>query len=380
MMRIDRLLFGTAAAIGLVASVPAEATHSRRWFAAMRIGGLHLNMTPAAFDAMVRAHSDWNEPQVQGNADCAELGLIPQEEGGPPYFANVLGATDTAGHRYAVTLVLEGSGPVAERVGYAERRAPASWAVRLAEAERRFGKADWTGMSGSWPMARWCTVGDETCLKGAPGAGSAGPSLSLSFFAHPQGELEAGDRLDYELNRGSAVREAFQAGWFSALKAASPAERTAMLARCRGWAGGFPSLQAMYGHYASLNPLGRNASLAVMSADAVPPAAFAALGIDAESTFGKGVCFNSSDVWFERPECPGGQTNIGFHWARHMDDLWLLALFSGGASRGRPYYAVREVAPGRYRKVWWETGPLDGVGRFNAWRAAGAVPMAEVKR
>ena len=382
-MAIIRRPFVLAAC--LLSTVPADASANagRKSIATLRLGGLYLGMTPAAFDAMARANPTWNEPRSLGEpAECKDLGLSDGDDSSPPYFAVDAGATDSAGRHYSIQFAWEGVRRVADRVYYAERRPSGPWEDRLAEAERRFGKADRVGFDGAYHQALWCDPGDEECVK--RGRESAtGPTLSLTFYPYEDGGLEPGDRIDYELRRGSDAEDAEIDAWRDFQRKAGPKDYAARLARCRRAPGGFASHEAMTRHYASLVPLGRNTSPAITSPSSVPPGVFAAIGVDAVTTFAKGVCFNSTSYFIEDEEnCPGGQTGTGFRWARKTGDIWLLSILSGGYALQNPHYAVREIAPGRYRKVWWirESVVPGGLSAFRAWRAKGAVPMTEAPR
>lgn len=369
----------------LLSTVPADASANagRTSIATLRLGGLYLGMTPAAFDALARASPTWNEPRsLTEPAECKDLGLSDSDDSGPPYFPKDAGATDSAGRKYTVQFEWAGVRRVADRIYYAERRPSGPWEDRLAEAQRRFGKADWIGFDGAYHQAWWCSPGDEECTKGN-GVTSTGPALSLTFYPYEKGGLEPGDRLDYELRRGSDAEDAEIDAWRDFERKAGPKDYAARLARCRRASGGFASREAMTRHYASLAPLGRNTSPAITSPSSVPPGVFAAIDVDAATTFAKGVCFNSTNYFFEDEEnCPGGQTGTGFRWARKTGDIWLLSMLSGGYALENPHYAVREIAPGRYRKIWWIRHSFvpGGLTAFRAWRAKGAVPMTEAPR
>jgi hypothetical protein len=265
---------------------------------------------------------------------------------------------------------------VADRIIYTSRLLPVSWERHLADAETRFGKPDWVGLDGSRPQALWCSPGEVKCT-GSNRWYLAGPNLTITFNRHQKGEAEAGDRLDYELRRGKAAHDTAYAAWNASINRAGPRKRAALLARCRNAPGGFADRRAIVRHYASLIPLGRLTSPVITSPHAVPSGVFAAIGIDAAKTFAKGVCFNSMDFVIEdEPGCPGGQTSTNFRWARKVSNIWFLSLNTGGVSLRHPYFAVREVERGHYRKVWWSL-PDEGLASFNAWRINGAVPMTE---
>jgi len=369
----------------LLSTVPADASANSgpKSIATLRLGGLYLGMTPAAFDSMARANPTWNEPRSHGEpAECRHLGLSEHDDTSPPYFPIDVGATDSAGRHYSVQFAWEGIRRVADRIRYAERRRSGPWKDRLAEAERRFGKADRVGFDGAYRQALWCSPGDGKCTKYGPES-ATGPNLSLTFYPYEDRGLEPGDRIDYELRRGSDAEEDADNAWRDVERAAGPKESAALLARCRRLPGGFASREAITRHYASLAPLGRNASPAIDSPSRVPPGVFAAIGVDAAKTFAKGVCFNSTNYFFaDEKECPGGEVGTGFRWARKVGDTWLLSMLSGGIAARNPHYAVREIAPGRYRKVWWDRDSFvhGAVSSFIAWRAKGAVPMTEAPR
>jgi hypothetical protein len=332
-------------------------------------------MTQADFDSMVRSNPTWNEPMTIGEwTDCySELELDGR---GPPYFLRELAATDSQGRTYSASFVLEGARMVADSVSYTSRLVPAAWERHLADSEKRFGKADWVGLDGSYPQALWCSPGEVKCTGGNQGY-LAGPNLTIKFFRHQKGETEAGDRLDYELRRGKAARDTAYAASNALIDRANPGKRAALLARCRNAPGGFADRRAIVRHYASLAPLGGVTSSVITSPHAIPAGVFAAIGIDSGKAFAKGVCFNSMDFVIEdEARCPGGQTSTNFRWARKVGNIWLLSLNTGGGILRYPYFAVREVAKGNYRKVWW-TLPSEGLASFNAWRTNGAVPMTE---
>jgi hypothetical protein len=356
--------------VGVGATIPAER------FKTLEVGGMRLGMTPANVEAMIRARTDLGEPQARlgSNYDCDQLrpgqprGYDPDRAPTPP---EGYAFRDASERVYNIGFVTAPTGPVAQSLRYMLWRTDGDWASYLAEIEARHGKADFLGKGHSGEMvARWCEPGARRCDRDR----SDRSSLALTWYPHSRWQILAGDGLAYELTEGGDVRDEREDGYV-ALAEHDPAAAKRLYARCTSPAGKFADERALDRHLVSIMPNIARAGPPVWDPFQVPAGVFAALRIDPQATFGKGICFNSSDVYFVPDGCRG-VTSIGFRWARRSGDLWVVSLRIGGVALRMMYAALRKSPDGSYRRIWWN----DSIAPFAKWRADGAVPMPEPMR
>jgi hypothetical protein len=352
----------------LSAALPAEEIE------AMVFGGFHLGMTATEAESMMRNRNDLGEAAASwdraNSFDCDDLyPNSTKDKYDPEHQPNTLTGyyfEDIAHSQYSVSFSPLPSGAAAVRVTYGERRGIGAWPSYLVEAEARFGKADIINKDINGTLqAAWCTPGEQNCGS----LYNVGPQLTLSFYPHEDGQLEAGDRLDFEIDEGSAAAEQREE-FYATLAARNPVQARALYRQCRSSAGKYVDQEAFERHSASLLSLGSDAKPPVFKPYEVPRAIYAALGIDFRSTFAPGICFAANDVILESPECQQ-YSPIRFKWARKVGDMWVVALQMGGISLRREYLAVRLVRNQQYKKIWWS----DSIAGFPKWRANGSHPM-----
>lgn len=255
---------------------------------------------------------------------------------------------------------------MATRIHVVERERNARWSAVLSEATERFGKP-----SASWPgFAFWCDPSNQKCI----GDDHAGPRLTLTLAPHYPTDPQPGDEIEFKLDEGRVAADARYAGYATMAKRDPQGTRIAF-DRCNAGVGQYKSNDDLMHHLVSIMSIGRKAEAPVFKPDAVPPAAYAALGFDAERNFGPGICFQSMDVFTEDDgdsRCKD-YSMVGFRWARHVGNLWIVALEFGGNSLTKHYFVVSRLSDDHYRKVWWS----DTLADFTTWLRQGAVPMRE---
>ena len=352
------------------AALPAEKIK------AMAFGGFHFGMTAAEVESMMRNRQDLGEAGSdlygENSFDCDDLyPSSTKDKYDPEHQPSTLTSyyfEDIAHSQYAISFSPLPSGAIAVNVSYGEQRGIDTWPSYLAEAEARFGRADIVGkdINGTF-QAAWCTTGEPNCGS----LYNVGPQLTLSFYPHRDGQLEAGDRLDFEIDEGSAATEQ-RKEFYATLVARNPLQAQSLYRQCRSSAGKYADKAALERHIASLLSLGLDAKPPVFNPYEVPRAIYAALGIDFRSTFAPGICFAANDVILESAECQG-YSSIRFKWARKVGDMWVIALQIGGISLRRQYLAVRPIKDHQYEKIWWS----NSIAGFSKWRANGSHPMRQ---
>lgn len=368
----------TALVLCALAAPGAEARISTKRFERIEFGGLRLGMDFSHGEAMLRARRDWSEPHAAlgRGYDCA--GLLPdgKEVGYNPDLAprrpEDLSFSDAGHHDYYMHFDATPTGSLVTRIGYREFGMKGGWEVYLARMVRRFGEPDLikpADRDGNIE-AYWCEKSEERCDEHADDAGGLSLTWYPDFGVSKGDAIERGAAAYFSLDEGRARWDARYKST-EALTANDPAAAKRLYAQCVSPEGKFADETALDSHVLGLVRYLDGESATLWSPRQVPDGVFSALGIDAKRTFGEGVCFHSSDVIFERPECPGGISMTGFRWARSAGNRWLVSLMYGGVALRRRYYVVEAQPDGSFRKVWWDSGlaPLCG------WLAAGAKPM-----
>lgn len=366
---LARSLFALAA-VGC--SFPAIAGIPSETFRSLAVGPLRLGMAPADIDAIIRSRTDLSEPGggLHRSFDCDNLfsdtGRDTYDDDRQPQAPSHYHFDDEAQRQYQADFISTPTGAEAETVRYREYRKDGSWATYLAEAEVRYGKADYITIGSYGGMtAGWCEASEKQCSA----KDRSQSRLTLEWIPRHEDQVEDGDTLDLQLEEGSD-REDERYESHEGLSARDLNEAKRLDVQCRKARGKYRSEESLERHFATIVNLPR-AAAPIWNPRSIPSGVFEALGINVKRAFAQGTCFQSG-VWIEFPGCTD-YSAIGFRWARRADDIWVVALKFGGVSLRRRYYAVRKDATGTFRRIWWD----ESIAPYAAWLAAGAKPMVE---
>lgn len=340
----------------LTAATPAVARIPTAQFEKIELRGLRLGMTISDAESILRTRRDLDEPGTAAAHDVACGALLANSAAAESQRAILrrLSFGDAAHNRYNLDFADTATGPITYRVGFDEWGVTRDWDAYLAVAQRRFGTADFLSTDREGAMvAIWCEESPLPCSRNDSRTGT------LEIIWYPRyGVLENDKVVEAPAARmtldGGARRDSYRA-------AAVTPDAGASQAACRKAPGRFPDQWVMQRHYADLVQNIEGLSPATRDPRQVPAAAFATLGIDRDRYFGEGMCFNSSDVLIDEPDCRG-TTSLGFNWARQAGSDWLISLKHGGVVLRTSNHLLRRNRDGSYREVWKgpSLAPLSG--------------------
>ncbi|HWU73475.1 MAG TPA: hypothetical protein VN137_08305 [Sphingomonas sp.] len=345
-------------------------------FRSIDLGGLRLGMTLPAVEAFMRARDDLNPPSAS-YTDEVDCDYLASDASGSD--SNVHATPQTVESYsfqvanygfYSVHFYQLPSATVADTIEYREHRATRDWAYYLAEAELRYGKADYV-YKGRTPYdgieAGWCERGATECSHDL-----YNDRLTLTYYSHTADQVEPGDGLDWRLDAPDQLLRKREDDETELARSKTAAGRR-LLARCRARAAALPGEDAQNRYVLALIGDGMANSPPIMDSKKVPATVFAALGIDPRQ-YRRGSCFMSNDVLIDDPDCKSYYA-VSFRWARRMGASWVVATRTGGGTLRDQFYVVRPQKSGRFKKVWWS----ETLTSLSAWRKAGARPMIAPK-
>lgn len=375
MPKVLHLLF--ALALCPIAVPAAEARIPTEKFERIELGGLRLGMTYPQAEAILRSRRAWSEPggTLGANYDCGSLAPEPQaapfDTYAGPRLPESLYFSDAAHRGYGVKFGATPAGAIATGFGYRDWGINIGWRAYLAAVVQRYGEPDLIkpGKKGEFE-AYWCEEGVEKCDEQAGDKGNLYLNW-VPWFGMLEGDRTVQDASAvFNLDEGSErARARYDSN--KALAAADPETGRRLYAQCLSPEGKFADDNAYGMHILGLVHYFEGESVTILDARQVPDGVFAAIGIDAKRTFAEGICFQSSDAVFERPECPRGVSFTGLRWVQRSGNRWLLSMKYGGAALQRRYYVVEQQPDGSFRKIWWDRD----LASLSRWLDKGAKPM-----